>query len=68
MHTKWIAAAFGFAISMCLASPGMSNPLEGSIIEEAAEDEALKYCDRLEDKCDDGKAWACRALERECDD
>lgn len=69
MNAKLIFAAVGLAISVSLSAPAMSSPLEGSIIEDAAEDEMMNpVCDRLEDKCEEGKGWACRALQRECED
>jgi hypothetical protein len=65
MYANSVLAAFGVAGQLILTPPAISAPLAGSIIEDAIEDERLQYCDALEDKCEDGKEWACRAVERE---
>jgi hypothetical protein len=69
MYAKFIVAALAIAVSMSLISTGNSAPLEGSIVDDANEDEMLQpVCDKLEQQCEDGKQWACRQLERVCDD
>lgn len=69
MQTKLLFAAAALALSMSFSVPAMSSPLEGSIVDDVHEDEMLNpVCDRLEDKCDDGKEWACRELQRQCED
>jgi len=69
MYAKLIVAALAIAASMSLTSTGNSAPLEGTIVDDANEDEMLQpVCDKLEQQCEDGKQWACRQLERVCDD
>jgi len=45
----------------------MAIEILSGIAEQALEAASDNQCDQLEAMCDDGKDWACRKAERECE-
>lgn len=68
MYANSVLAAFSVAGLLILTSPAIPAPSAGCIIGDAIEDERLQYWTLWKIKCEDGKEWACRAVERECND
>jgi hypothetical protein len=64
MYANLVLAAFSIAGLLILTSPAISAPSAGCIIGG----ERLQYWTLWKIKCEDGKEWACRAVERECND
>jgi hypothetical protein len=78
MFAKWIVV-LAVTMSAVLASPaaraekddikGIAIDVLKGVAEQAQEAQEAKEdnkCDKLEAMCDDGKDWACKKAEKEC--
>jgi hypothetical protein len=75
MFAKWIVVV-AVTMSAVLASPaaraekddikGIAIDVLKGVAEQAQEAQKDNKCDKLEAMCDDGKDWACKKAEKEC--
>jgi hypothetical protein len=75
MFAKWIVV-LAVTMSAVLASPaaraekddikGIAIDVLKGVAEQAQEAKEDNKCDKLEAMCDDGKDWACKKAEKEC--
>ena len=81
MFAKWIVVV-AVTMSAVLASPAAraeKDDIKGTVLDvlkgvaeqaqeaqETKEDDGDDKCDKLEAMCDDGKDWACKKADKEC--